>query len=245
MAELKAIHDFSAAPSVGASTLLLVDSVDAQASSGYRTDSMSAGALGAAVAGTFAYNSLNTTDKTLIGAINELEAGGGGGAGGMVVTVTNTGTVYAPVYVADKTFAEVSAAILAGANVSLFIGEDYYKPWSIDTTSGYITFVYFMQESTSTGKSFGFVGLVFYDDERIETDSGLDSIEVYQDYTGTLTAGQTSLTISGAGISSSKTMDFYTDIYGVSPTAVSVSSGSVTLTFEAQSANMSVKVRVW
>lgn len=245
MAELKAIHDFSAAPSVGASTLLLVDSVDAQASSGYRTDSMSAGALGAAVAGTFAYNSLNTTDKTIIGAINELEAGGGGGAGGMVVTVTNVGTVYAPVYVADKTFAEVSAAILAGANVSLFIGEDYYKPWSIDTTVGFISFVCYLQEDTSTGKSFGFVGLVFYDDERIETDSGLDNIDLYQDYTGTLTAGQTSLTISGADISSSKTMDFYTDIYGVSPTAVSVSNGSVTLTFEAQQADMSVKVRVW
>lgn len=62
--------------------------------------------------------------------------------------------------------------------------------------------------------------------------------------TGTLTAGQTSLTLQDASITSSSTLDFYTSIYGVNPTNVSVSTGSVTLTFEAQSSNMSVKVRV-
>lgn len=66
----------------------------------------------------------------------------------------------------------------------------------------------------------------------------------WTDVTGTLTAGQTSITLSSASITTSSTLDFYTDVFGVSPTAVSVSTGSVTLTFSAQQSNMSVKVRV-
>ena len=66
----------------------------------------------------------------------------------------------------------------------------------------------------------------------------------WTDVTGTLTAGQTSITLSSASITTSSTLDFYTDVFGVSPTAASVSTGSVTLTFSAQQSNMSVKVRV-
>ena len=60
----------------------------------------------------------------------------------------------------------------------------------------------------------------------------------------TLTAGSTTLTMSDNSITTNSTLDFYTDIYGVSPTDVSVLNGSVTLTFEAQQSNMNVKVRV-
>lgn len=67
----------------------------------------------------------------------------------------------------------------------------------------------------------------------------------YTDVTGTLLAGSTSITLSDASIDSTKTFDFYTDTFGVNPTAVSVSSGSITLTFEAQSSAVDVKVRVW
>lgn len=66
----------------------------------------------------------------------------------------------------------------------------------------------------------------------------------WTDVTGTLTAGQTSITLSSASITTSSTLDFYTDVFGVSPTAASVSTGSVTLTFSAQQSDMSVKVRV-
>ena len=67
----------------------------------------------------------------------------------------------------------------------------------------------------------------------------------YTDVTGTLTAGSTTLTLSDASITTSSTLDFYTSVYGVNPTAVSISTGSVTLTFEAQLSNIDVKVRVW
>ena len=62
--------------------------------------------------------------------------------------------------------------------------------------------------------------------------------------TDTLEAGETSLTLTDASITTSSTFDFYTDVYGVNPTAVSVSTGSIILTFEEQSADIGVKVRV-
>lgn len=61
---------------------------------------------------------------------------------------------------------------------------------------------------------------------------------------GTLTAGQTSLTITDASITADSFVDIYTDVYGVSPTAVSVIVGSITLTFTAQSSDLHVAVRI-
>lgn len=62
--------------------------------------------------------------------------------------------------------------------------------------------------------------------------------------TATLTAGQTSITINNADINANSVLSFYTDIYGVSPSAVTVNTGSVTLTFDAQASNMVVGVKV-
>lgn len=63
--------------------------------------------------------------------------------------------------------------------------------------------------------------------------------------TMTLTAGATSLTFSGLDFPSSAFLDVYTSIYGVNPSAITptITSGritSVTMTFEAQAANMTV-----
>ena len=66
----------------------------------------------------------------------------------------------------------------------------------------------------------------------------------YKELTRTLTAGQASITISDAAILTTSTIDIYTDVFGVSPEDVTVSNGSVTLTFSAQSANLSIKLRV-
>lgn len=60
--------------------------------------------------------------------------------------------------------------------------------------------------------------------------------------TGTLTAGQTSLTISDTAITADSLIDIYTDKYGVNPTNVVSAAGSVTLTFEAQTSDLNVKV---
>ena len=82
-------------------------------------------------------------------------------------------------------------------------------------------------------------------ESRINSAFGALSPAGFVEVTGTLLTGSTSLTLSDASISSTSTLDFFTDVYGVSPTAVSVSTGSVTLTFEAQESDLSVKVRVY
>lgn len=67
---------------------------------------------------------------------------------------------------------------------------------------------------------------------------------VTKEVTGTLTAGDTSITLSDVAILTTSTIDVYTDVYGVSPETVTVATGSVTLTFEAQASDLGVKVRV-
>lgn len=68
----------------------------------------------------------------------------------------------------------------------------------------------------------------------------------YIQLTGVLAAGETSITISNSNISSSSTIDVYVDeaFTGVAPTACTLASGSVTLTFPVQETNMPVKVRI-
>ena len=66
----------------------------------------------------------------------------------------------------------------------------------------------------------------------------------YKEVTGTLTAGATSITLSDSAITTSSTLEPFASIFGVKPTNMVAATGSVTLTFEAQSTNMDVKVRV-
>lgn len=60
--------------------------------------------------------------------------------------------------------------------------------------------------------------------------------------TSTLTAGQTTLTFTDSSITANSTVDVYTSVYGVSPTEITSSTGSITLTFDSQDSDLSVKV---
>lgn len=62
--------------------------------------------------------------------------------------------------------------------------------------------------------------------------------------TGTLASGSTSITLAHSKITTNSMLSFYTSIYGVSPNSVSVSNGSVTLTFDTQDTNMVVAVSI-
>lgn len=66
----------------------------------------------------------------------------------------------------------------------------------------------------------------------------------FTEVSGTLVAGNTSITLSSAAITSNSTIDYYTNVFGVNPIAVVVSTGNVILTFEAQTNDIGVKVRV-
>ena len=74
------------------------------------------------------------------------------------------------------------------------------------------------------------------------TDLNVDTYWI--DLTGTLTAGQTSITLSDSIITTDSTFDFYTDTFGANPINVVATNGSITLTFEAQQSDVGVKVRV-
>ena len=65
-----------------------------------------------------------------------------------------------------------------------------------------------------------------------------------KEVTGTLIAGNTSITLQDASITTTSTIDIYTDVFGISPESVSVATGEITITFEAQSSDMGVKVVV-
>ena len=68
-------------------------------------------------------------------------------------------------------------------------------------------------------------------------------VKSWNDITGTLTAGQTSITLSDNSITSDSTIQVFTNT-GVNYTAISVSTGSITLTYGEQSTDVNVKVRV-
>lgn len=66
----------------------------------------------------------------------------------------------------------------------------------------------------------------------------------YVEVIGTLTAGQTSITLQDSSITTSSTIDYYTDTFGVNPTNAVVTTGQIVLTFDEQANNLEVKVRV-
>ena len=72
----------------------------------------------------------------------------------------------------------------------------------------------------------------------------VEQVVAYTEVTGTLTAGQTSITLSDASITTTSTIDIYTDVFGIQPTNAVVATGSITLTFLAQASDINVKVRV-
>ena len=87
------------------------------------------------------------------------------------------------------------------------------------------------------------------------TDSGLASTNVQGaideiksengfTLTSTLTAGATSLTFTNSKITTNSTVDIYSSVYGVNPKTVTLSNGSIAMTFKAQSSDVSVKVVV-
>ena len=79
---------------------------------------------------------------------------------------------------------------------------------------------------------------------KIEIDGTVYSIsgDAATVLTSTLTSGSTSLTFSNAAITTTAMYDVYADKYGLTPTNMTVTTGQAVLTFEAQSADVSVKL---
>ena len=71
-----------------------------------------------------------------------------------------------------------------------------------------------------------------------------EKADKYTDVSGTLSAGNTSIELSNDAISSSSTVDIYTEVYGITPETVTVMDGKIVLTFESQDVDISVKARI-
>lgn len=69
-------------------------------------------------------------------------------------------------------------------------------------------------------------------------------ISIADPLTDTLTAGSTSVTISDASITANSLVLPVASVWGVTPTSVTVSNGSVTMTFAAQAADITVGVMI-
>ena len=58
-----------------------------------------------------------------------------------------------------------------------------------------------------------------------------------------LTRGNTTVTFTNSRINSNTMFEFFTSVFDVNPVEVSVRNGSITLTFDAQSVDMTVAIR--
>lgn len=83
--------------------------------------------------------------------------------------------------------------------------------------------------------------------EKLQVGSTIYSIpsggESWTDVTGTLTAGSTSITLSDNSITTSSTIEVFNEL-DIPYNSKTLSTGSITLTFDAQQSDMAVKVRV-
>ena len=63
-------------------------------------------------------------------------------------------------------------------------------------------------------------------------------------FTATLTAGETTVTITDSQIAIGATIEIYPDVYGLEPTNVAVTAGQIVLTYDAQGVDIHIKVKV-
>lgn len=75
-----------------------------------------------------------------------------------------------------------------------------------------------------------------------EANEAINKLQSFK--SATLTSGNTTVNISDESITTNSTIDIYTNVYGVNPTEVEVTDGTIILVFDAQETDLEVKVRV-
>ena len=147
---------------------------------------------------------------------NGFQSGGGGGGGGGGHTIIDD----------------------SGTSLEQQPGLQFKGAYSADNSTDNITEVNIVRSMTKAQfnqlSAEEKVGIINITDE-----SGVP----WTDITGTLTAGQTSITLSDSSITTSSTIEVFDDL-DVPYNSKTLSTGSITLTFDAQESNMSVQVRV-
>lgn len=286
----RSISQLTTAPDITADTLVEVATPDQSSASGYSSYKEVLSTIFDKILNTFSFTQrLNTNNKTVFGAINELQSGGGGGsstlAGLTDVTITSPtdgqSLIYDVVYNVWKNglprvrrqfqiqgdVGDSGCYIIGNFEDWVYVDDRRQEMLLIgsDADGNEYSFQWFGNYSDlyDTDKNHMMFGRIYLNDAgqtvvqtakvtanwldptgRMDVAWDEHIVPMTKEVSGTLTAGSTSLTLSDAAITTSSTLQFFTDIFGVAPTAATVSTGSVTLTFEAQASNMTVKVRV-
>lgn len=210
--------------------------------------------------GSKVYNSLNTTSKNIVGAINEVKSDisnlpspmvfkGTLGTGGTITVLpaasaSNEGWTYK--VIEDGTYASQTAkegdVFTSDGSDWILIpaGDDVEDTWRAVKLNG----VEILGNAISTGA----IDFVAGTNVTLTNVGGVITISVtipdaWTDVIGTLTAGNTSITLSSAAIHTTSTIEVYTDPE-VWHSPITVSEGSVIVPFDAQASDVLVKVRV-
>lgn len=190
---------------------------------------------------------LPTTAQTLTGAISELKgvndtqntniasnlalinqvAGGVEGVSQLAYTIANVYDSTATYAVGDYC---IQANTLYKCTTAIAVGEAF--------DSSKWTSVKVMDEMPSGGGG----GTTYTAGTGIDITSNV--ISIADPLTTTLTAGSTSVTISDAAITANSVLLPVASVWGVTPTAVTPSNGSVTMTFAAQDSDITVGVMI-
>lgn len=231
------LSELSTAESLTSAALLYVAIVDAQSDTGYGERKATTEALGVLLNNSVVYASyLNTTNKTVIGAINELVKDKN-----IAAEYDSTATYSVGAYcIHEGTLYKCTTAISTAEDWTAAHWTSVLVMNEIGSGGGGSTVSW--SQIVTTGTKIATVTINGVTTDVYAPTSGGAS---YTDVTGTLAAGSTSVTLQNVAITTNSTLDFYTDTFGVNPTNAVVTTGQVVLTFEAQQAAVNVKVRVW
>lgn len=191
---------------------------------------------------------------------SKINGGGGGGSSDQILFINGTKDSQNQHVTLNKTFTEIYDFVKDGDKTAIvivpnhpFAGNNFYILFDRYDGSGsfpkQINFKFMGIDAELVNRKLAVVNvsLALDDTEGNVARMITDSFEAYLDYkkelTGTLTAGETTLTFTDSTISMDSVFDYYTSIFGVNPTNAVVTSGQLVLTFEAQDSDMSVKVR--
>lgn len=152
--------------------------------------------------------------------------------------INNSNELYVRV---ESTTASTISDFVTWANANLQILFTLATPFDIDLTPEVISAVVgtnnvFADCGETTVGYYNSIGESIHD--LVE-----ESVEFWTDISGTLEAGETEITLTNSAITTSSTIEVFNDL-DVPYVSKTVSTGSITLTFDEQDSDMSVKVRV-
>ena len=221
----------------GDNTIIPIAHPDVGSDTGYATMSTTPNQIGAYTIEAQTHANLKTSNKTVEGAINQ--------------TISNIADDFS----IENTYAVDDCVIYSGVLYKCIIAITTAGAW--DSTKWTTVKAVDVGSGGGGGGSSTFAGLIDVSLSNLQNgqvpkynsisgkweNANESGGSAWTDVTGTLTTGNTSITLSDNSITTSSTIEVFNDL-DVPYNSKVLSTGSITLTFDAQQSDMSVKVRV-